>query len=49
MEESTAVSNYAAVRNEIHVCEAPNVVYKKEFKDLGVTRMDPNEVPTKTI
>lgn len=32
------------VRNEIHVCEAPNVIVNKQFKDLGVARMDPQEV-----
>lgn len=31
------------VRNEIHECEAPRVIVNKQFKDLGVARMDPNE------
>lgn len=36
--------HHAPVRNEIHECEAPRVIINKQFKDLGVARMDPNEV-----
>ena len=40
----TQTQRNAPVRNEIHVCEAPNVITNKQFKDLGVSRVDPNEV-----
>ena len=45
IEGSTHINQqHAPVRNEIHVCEAPNVITNKQFKDLGVSRVDPNEV-----
>lgn len=40
----TTLTKHAPIRNEIIEYEAPKVTINKEFKDLGVTRMDPNEV-----
>lgn len=49
-DESTraTVNKYGPIKNEIIEYEAPNVIVNKEFKELGVTRMDPNEVITNT-
>ena len=43
-ENNSTQTQNGRVRNEIHVCEAPSVVTEKQFKDLGVSRVDPNDV-----
>lgn len=44
--DGVAFKGHDPVRNEIHEYEyeSPNLVIEKKFVNLGVSRMDPNEV-----